>query len=308
MGQVSPGQPSLRETASLPNYLKQVGLTSPNAQFWDLYNGILKNEGTNAGNSWDLAIATFVGKNPGKLAFITPRNSKEYKVFVNKTNNVKDWAVANNRFVDNYKEAAWLFAPKVGEYNPDVYGWMNAVGLVSIPKFEEYLDQVQLAVDKDTYFKIKDNETEKLKVTNDTTLRKLLIAQSQRDRTALLTANPLLAADIEGRIESKGELTNRFFNLNAAIRDPKAPISKELRATFRYAIDEINGFIAFANDSENKDKYDYSGNKASAKARVQTIIDDLSKSIPEIKEANRLILTPLLNSYSRDTISAGPKG
>ena len=308
MGQVSPGQPSLRETASLPNYLKQVGLTSPNAQFWDLYNGILKNEGTNAGNAWDLAIATFVGKNPGKLAFITPRNNKEYKVFINKTNNVKDWAVTNNRFVENYKEAAWLFAPKVGEYNPDVYGWMNAVGLVNMPTFEEYLDQVQLAVDKDTYFKIKDNETEKLKVTNDTTLRKLLIAQSQRDRTALLTANPLLAADIEGRIESKGELTNRFFNLNAAIRDPKAPISKELRATFRYAIDEINGFVAFANDNDNKDAYDYSGNKASAKARVQAIIDDLSKSVPEIKEANRLILTPLLNSYSRDAISAGPKG
>ena len=308
MGQVSPGQPSLRETASLPDYLKQVGLTSPNAQFWDLYNGILKNEGTNAGNAWDLAIATFVGKNPGKLAFITPRNNKEYKVFVNKTNNVKNWAVANNRFVDNYKEAAWLFAPKVGEYNPDVYGWMNAVGLVSIPKFEEYLDQVQLAVDKDTYFKIKDNETEKLKVTNDTTLRKLIVAQSQRDRTALLTANPLLAADIEGRIESKGELTNRFFNLNAAIRDPKAPISKELRATFRYALDEINGFIAFANDNDNKDKYDYSGNKAVAKAKVQAILDNLSESIPEIKEANRLILTPLLNSYSRDTISAGPKG
>lgn len=307
-GQISPGQPSLRETASLPDYLKQVGIMSPNAQFWDLYNGILKNEGTNAGNAWDLALATFVGKNPGKSAFLAPRNNKEYRVFINKTDNVKNWAVANSKFVEDYKEAAWLFAPKVGEYNPDVYGWMNSVGLVSIPTFEEYLDQVQLAVDKDTYFKIKENETEQLKTTNDTTLRKLIVAESQRNRTALLTANPMLAADIEGRLESKGELTNRFYNLNAAVRDPKAPISKELRATLKYAIDEINGFVAFANDNDNKDAYDYSGNKASAKARVQAIIDDLSKSVPEIKEANRLILTPLLNSYSRDTISAGPKG
>lgn len=308
MGQISPGQPSLRESATLPNYLKQVGLSSPNAQFWDLYNGILKNEGTNAGNAWDLAIATFVGKNPGKLAFLAPRNNKEYKVFVNKTDNVKKWSVTNSKFVDDYKEAAWLFAPKVGEYNPDVYGWMNAVGLVSIPKFEEYLDQVRLEVDKDTYFKIKENEDEQLKTTNDTTLRKLLIAQSQRERTALLTANPLLAADIEGKLQGKGSLTNRFFNLNAAVRDPKAPISKELRATFRYAIDEINGFVAFANDNDNKDAYDYSGRKATEKARVQAIIDNLSESVPEIREANRLILTPLLNSYSRDTISAGPKG
>jgi hypothetical protein len=307
-GQISPGQPSLRETASLPDYLKQVGIMSPNAQFWDLYNGILKNEGTNAGNAWDLALATFVGKNPGKSAFLAPRNNKEYKVYVNKTENVKKWSVANSKFVEDYKEAAWLFAPKVGDYNPEVYGWMTSVGLVTIPKFEEYLDQVQLAVDKDTYFKIKENETEKLKTTNDTTLRKLIVAESQRDRTALLTANPLLAAEIEGKLEGKGGLTNRLFNLNAAVRDPKAPISKELRATFRYALDEINSFVAFANDNDNKDAYDYSGNKASAKARVQAILDDLSKSVPEIKEANRLILTPLLNSYSRDIISAGPKG
>jgi hypothetical protein len=307
-GQISPGQPSLRETASLPDYLKQVGIMSPNAQFWDLYNGILKNEGTNAGNAWDLALATFVGKNPGKSAFLAPRNNKEYKVYFNITENVKKWSVSNSKFVEDYKEAAWLFAPKVGDYNPEVYGWMTSVGLVTIPKFEEYLDQVQLAVDKDTYFKIKENETEKLKTTNDTTLRKLIVAESQRDRTALLTANPLLAAEIEGKLEGKGGLTNRLFNLNAAVRDPKAPISKELRATFRYALDEINSFVAFANDNDNKDAYDYSGNKASAKARVQAILDDLSKSVPEIKEANRLILTPLLNSYSRDVISAGPKG
>jgi hypothetical protein len=308
LGQISPGQPSLRETATLPDYLKQAGIMSPNAQFWDLYNGILKNEGTNAGNAWELALATFVGKNPGKSAFLAPRNNKEYKIFINKTDNVKNWSVTNSKFVEDYKEAAWLFAPKVGEYNPDVYAWMQSVNLVSIPSFEEYLEQVQLAVDKDTYFKIKENEDEKLKVTNDTTLRKLLIAESQRNRSALLTANPLLAAEIEGKLQAKGGLTNRLFNLNAAVRDPKAPISKELRATFRYALDEINGFIAFANDNDNKDAYDYSGNKAAAKAKVQAIIDDLSESVPEIKEANRLILTPLLNSYSRDTISAGPKG
>jgi hypothetical protein len=304
---VSPGQPSLRETASLPDYIKQVGLMSPNAQFWDIYNGIINTEGANSSNAWDLAVATFVGQNPGKMAFLAPRNNKEYSIFINKTDNIKNWSVKNSRFVEDYKEAAWLFAPKAGEYNPDVYGWMTATGLITIPEFEDYLEQVQLEVDKDIYFKIKDNETEKLKTTNDTTLRKLIVAESQRDRTALLTANPLLAADIEGKLQGKGSLTNRFFNLTGAVRDPKAPISKQLRTTFMFAINEVNAFIAFANDNDNKDSYDYSGMKAAEKARVQAVIDELSESVPEIREANRLILTPLLNSYSRDTISAGPK-
>ena len=308
LGQISPGQPSLRETTTLPAYLKKAGITSPSGQFWDVYNAILAKEGTNSTNAWDLAVATFVGKNPGRLAFIQPRNEKEYKVFINKTDNVKNWAVTNSRFVENYKEAAWLFAPKIGEYNPDVYTWMQAVDLVKIPTLESYLDQVQLAVDKDMYFGIQKAANEQLKVTNDTSLRKLIIADSERSRSALLTANPLLAADIQGNLESKGELSNRMYNLNAAIRDPKAPISKALRATFRIALDEVNSFIAFANDNDNKDAFDYSGRKASEKKRVQAMLDDLSNSVPEIKEANRLILKPLLNSYSRDTISAGPKG
>jgi hypothetical protein len=98
-----------------------------------------------------------------------------------------------------------------------------------------------------------------------------------------------------------------LYNLNGAIRDPKAPISKELRATFRFALDEINGFVNFANDNDEKDAFDYSGRKATEKARVQAVIDTLSESVPEIKEASRLILTPLLNTYSRDVISAAPK-
>lgn len=307
MGQISPGQPSLRETTTLPEFLKQAGLTSPNAEFWDIYNSVLKNDSANSNNAWDLALATFVGKNPGRAAFIEPRNNKEYGVFINKTDNVKNWAEKNTRFVDDYKEAAWLFAPKVGEYNPDVYTWMKSFGLVSLPSFENYLDQVRLAVDKSTYFKIKDSADEQLKVTNDTTLRQLIIADSERARSAMLAANPMLKAEIKGNLDNQGNLDNRLYNLNAAIRDPKAPISKELRATFRFAIDEINGFVAFANDNDNKDAFDYSGRKESEKARVQAIIDELSKSVPEIKEASRLILTPLLNTYSRDVISAAPK-
>jgi hypothetical protein len=123
----------------------------------------------------------------------------------------------------------------------------------------------------------------------------------------MLAANPMLKAEIKGNIENQGSLDDRLFSLNGAIRDPKAPISKELRATFRFVLDEVNGFVNFANDDENKDGFDYSGRKASEKDRVQAIIDNLSESVPEIKEASRLILTPLLNSYSRDVISAFPK-
>ena len=307
-GQISPGMPLLKETKSLPESLKRVGITSPTAEFWDIYNSILRNEGSDIGNTWDLAVASFIGKNPGKLAFLTPRNEKEYKTFINKTNEVKNWAVNNKPFITKYNESAWLFAPKVGEYNPDIYGWMQSQGLVKLPELESYLYQIQLAVDRAAYFGIKDDETEQLKKTFDIDRRKEIMANAQVAQNALRISNPDLAAELEGSVEGKGELDKKFFNLVAAVNDPKAPISKQLRGTMQFLINEIKNFKNFANDYDLRSQYDYSGVKANEKAKVQASIDELSKSVPEVKEAARLIFTPLLDTYSKSILTAGPKG
>ena len=76
----------------------------------------------------------------------------------------------------------------------------------------------------------------------------------------------------------------------------------------QFLISEIKNFKNFANDYDLRDQYDYSGVKASEKAKVQASIDELSKSVPEVKEAARLIFTPLLNTYSKEVMTAGPKG
>ena len=308
LGQVSPGMPTMKETASLPESLKRAGIASPTGEFWDIYNSILRNEGSDIGNAWDLAVASFIGKNPGKLAFITPRNEKEYKIFINKTNEVKDWAVNNKPFINKYNESAWLFAPKVGEYNPDIYGWMQSQGLVKLPTLESYLYQVQLAVDRQAYFGIKDDENEQLKKTFDIDRRKEIMAKAQVAQNVLRISNPDLAAELEGSVEGKGELDKKFFNLVAAVNDPKAPISKQLRGTMQFIINEVKNFKNFANDYDMRSQYDYSGVKAAEKNKVQASIDELSKSVPEIKEAARLILTPLLDTYSKNILTAGPKG
>jgi hypothetical protein len=44
------------------------------------------------------------------------------------------------------------------------------------------------------------------------------------------------------------------------------------------------------------------------KDNITLMIDELGKSSPEIYEAARLIFTPLLNTYSRETISAAARG
>lgn len=307
-GNILAGQPSLKETISLTDAVKRAGITSPKAEFWDVYNSILRNSDGDLGNTFDLAVMTWIGKNPGKSAFIVPRNNKSYKVFINKTNEVKNWAVENSEFIETYKEIAWVFSPRSGEYNPDIYNWMQAEGLIDRPDFEQYLEAVQLQEDKIAYFDIDKRKEATLKSTNDITLRKQAIDKAEYEKRMMRASNPYLAADVESGLESQGELEKKFKLLNEAVESPKSPIDKTTRTALRLVIQQINGLREYALDADNRQRFDYSIAKGEMKDRIEASLKELADANTTVNEAARLVFTPLLNTYSKETISAGARG
>ena len=74
------------------------------------------------------------------------------------------------------------------------------------------------------------------------------------------------------------------------------------------AVAEVAGFKLLAEDENAKRFADFANRKASEKERISKIIAELSKVSPEVKEANRIIFTGLMNQYSKDTIAAGTGG
>lgn len=306
-GNVLPGQPTLKPTSQLTDAVKRAGISSPKSEFWDLYNGILRNSDSDLGNIFDLTVMTWVGQNPGKSAWIVPTSEKEYKVFINKTEDVKNWAVKNDKFIDTYKEIAWLFAPRSGDYNPDIYNWMQSEGLISRPDYEKYLIAVQLEVDKMTYFNIDKERDEKLKSSNDITTRKQAMDEATYKKRMMRAANPELAADVESGLESQGLLEGKLKTLNEALESPNTPINKMTRTAMRLIVKDIKALQEYSLNVDNRVRFDFSTNKAEIKERIQSQIDEFGTSSPEISEASRLIFTPLLNMYSKDTISAGAR-
>ena len=306
LGYMSPGMPTFKESKDLPNYLKKVGITSFKAEFWDIYAGILRNSGDDVSNVFDLAVATFVGKNPGKIIYTVERTQKEYKVFINTTDNLKNWAIENKSFVDSYKEIAYIFAPKVGEYNPSVYNWIEAEGLIKAPELEDYLLKLQIAEDKQLYFGISKQLEEQLKTVGITESRKELIAIATQKKKMLLNSNPFLQAEIEGSVNDRGVLKTKFKTLNEAINSSTTPVDKQTRKAMKLILEEVADFVLIGEDSQLAARYDYTEIKEQRKAEIVDIIDKIAKANPAVAEANRLIFKPLLNTYSREAISAGP--
>lgn len=303
LGQISPGYPALRDTKGLPDYMKNVGVTSFKAEFWDIYNSVLRNS-EDAQDAFDLALATFVGKNPGKAAYVVPRNSNAMKVFINKTQEVKDWSVNNAGFVNAYGETAYIFAPRTGEYNPDIYNWMESEGFVKLPSFADYLKEVQLADDREAYFSIESNQRAELAKTGDIDLRKQIIYKAQQDRKVMLNSNPYLKAEIMGSLDNQGALEVKFTQLSQAVSSKNTPIDKRSRAAMQLIVSNVSQFLTIAKDTQLSSRSDFSELKAAKKEEINKLINEYSKTYPEIREANRLIFRSLLNSFSRDVITA----
>jgi hypothetical protein len=305
LGLISPGQPTLRDSKNLPDFLKKTGVTSWKASFWEVYNGLLRNADEDTADIFDLAVATWTGQNPGKLAYLVPRNTKEFRVLINTTQEVKDWSVRNKKFIDTYEEVGYLFAPKTGEYNPDIYAWMESEGLVDIPDFKKYLDSVSVAEDKQKYFAVEDRLNEALKKEPGYITRRQLIDKAAQERTALLVSNPYLDAEISGKGTNRGDLKKMFKALSESVAEPKSPIDLQTRSAMNLAIKNVSEFVTLAEDPAMGMRWDFSSMKSSKKEQVVNILTELGKTNPIVKEANRIIFTGLLNFYSRESLIAG---
>lgn len=306
LGNLNPAYPALKDSAGLPDFIKQTGISSFKSSFWDIYDGILKNAGPDVTDPFGLALATFTGQNPNKLAYIIPRNTKAMQVFINKTNNLKSWVQKNRDFVDTYKEIGYIFAPKVGEYNPDIYTFMEAEDLVNEVELLDYLEKVQTAADKEEYFAYVKKEKEDLAKVADYGARKAVIAAAERNRQLLIYSNPSLEEAINNP-DNRGTLKKQLNTLADAVNAPKSPIAKDTRASMYLAIQKIRSFIDFNENPVAKNGYLYQEQKSASKQEIAELLFELSRSNMEFREANRLIFTPILNSYARNVVGASPE-
>lgn len=306
LGNINPAYPTLKDSAGLPEFIKRTGISSFKSSFWDIYNGILRNEGADVTDPYGLALATFIGKNPGKLAYIVPRNTKAMKVFINKTDNLKSWVNNNREFVDTYKEVGYIFAPKVGEYNPDVYTFLEAENIVKMTDLEDYLVSIQTEADKNDYFAYMDQEKEELSKVANYTARQAIMSKYERDRQLLIYSNPYLEEAINNP-DNRGLLKQKLNSLSDALTAPKSPISKATRLVMQSLVQEMRSFIEFNENPYARNAYDYQEQKNAKKQELAQKLFDTSANSPEVKEANRLIFTPILNSYARNALSASPE-
>ena len=308
LGMFSPLAPSMQESIGVPDYLKDVGITGLRPEFYDLVNGVMKTYNGDVQDPYEMALATFIGKNPGKLVYTVARDEKQTNTVIQKTKELKTWAIKNKSIINTYGEAAFIMAPYVGEFDAATYAWLEAAEFIKDKDVEQYLTDVLVSNHKQAYYDIGRTERELLSNTPSISERRAIIQRSTNERAALKSSNPLLEAALTAGGNEIASEERMLVSMEQMLVDINVNIPKETRTKMLNVTSQIRAFIELSLDPTVRESNNFSEVKRERKRQIEAIIQDLSIGDLMLKEANRAIFRAILNYYSRDTYTARPRG
>jgi hypothetical protein len=308
LGFLSPLAPSMQESIGLPDYLKDVGITGLRPEFYDLVNGVMKTYNGDVQDPYEMALATFVGKNPNKLVYTVARDEKQTNTVIQKTKELKNWAIENKNIIKTYGEAAFIFAPYVGEFDAATYAWLEAAEFIKDKDVEKYYADVLVSGDKQAYYNIGRLEREALDNTFSISERRALIQRSTNQRANLKASNPLLEAALTAGGNEVASEERMLVSMEEMLSNININIPKQSRIKMLNVTSQVREFINFSLDSTARQTSNFSSLKRERKEQIEALIQDLSIGDLMLKEANRAIFRSILNYYSRDTYVAIPRG
>ena len=313
LGLISPISPTMQEGRDVPAYLKNAGINGLRPEFADILQGVMRNSKGRIQDPYEAALMAFTGKHPGKLVYTVARDDRQTNVLVNKTKATQDWILTNGKSINTYGDAAFIFAPHTGEYNSNVYTWMQAAGLMQQRKLGDYLDEVMIAQDRQKYFDLK-AQAEQL-FTNpsyNAMQRQQILDTLKGKQDQLKKDNPLLEEALNSKSFGIGKQQKMADNLAGILSDPNFKMDPAVRNKMATAFKIYKqGLDAIRNDTTS-DVVNSGASKQEVKQRVLAAIRELGGSTgrnapqdPVLAEASRAIFQPILDFYVRNNMRAG---
>lgn len=306
LGLISPVAPTMQESQGVPDYLLDVGITGLRPEFFDILESIQSKYGDDVQDPYEMALSIFTGKYPGKIVYTVSRNEKQAKVLIKSTEEMKNWALSNRKLIKTYGEAAYIFAPQVGEFNASAYNWLQANDLIRDKDLEKYFDDVQVAEDKQAYYDIARWEQENMGSEGRVSERGFIMQSAQSAREGLINSNPLLLEAITGGGNEIATEQSMMATIREMISDSTTPIDEGTRMRMRTALQAMDDFLAFSESPDVKALYNGAALKRQYRDRVQSIISDLASGNPAVREAYRASFRSILTYYSRDAYKVAP--
>jgi hypothetical protein len=306
LGLVLPFSVQTKNTKDLPEYLLDSGIVSMQESFYEVLDQI-KSKYPDASDHYEMALATWMGENPGKIAYLVSKKSKEIQPIVNYSREMQNWTISNQSAVDAYGAGALLFAPNSGEFDPGVWQWATAAGIAKNTDIDEYYGKVSMQQYINQYYELSDQEAEELRVIpfSYVAARREVVEKYKQQRKIMNISVPGLENYIKSGVDNTEafEFVNNAFNYATSDGAAIDPMVKESIIT---AYNLYNDFIAKADRINASGAANGAELKRAEKEKVTEALKELYLQDPTgaVEQYYNYGLKKLINAKSKDA-SAG---
>jgi hypothetical protein len=301
--------------ADIPSELRKQGIVSLNQYWGEIIRGVTINNSENGFYLHDpiaLATAMYIGDNPDRLVYTVSKSSRAAKVAINYTKETKNWAIGNKKLLERYPTVGWVFAPHVGEYDPNVMYFLEASDLIG-PKdnpfdfqgqgLKDYIISVTAAKDRYNYYQV-DKDVNKLFTDpnnpdrNRATYRREILANADAQKKVLLSGNwALKEALVQKAFEQRQSQITKFTALESMVRDKDFidKLPKEQVKTLQLMTSLSRRLLNVFEDTNIRTQFN--GTETLDKEKIQGManLENLSKGNRALTDAYESIIRPLLD-------------
>jgi hypothetical protein len=299
----------------IPDALRKQGIVSLNQYWGEIIRGVTINNSENGFYLHDpiaLATAMYIGENPDRLVYTVSKSSSAARVAINYTQETKNWAIGNKKLLERYPTVGWVFAPHVGEYDPNVMYYLEASDLIG-PKnnpfdfqgkaLKDYVINVTAAKDRYKYYQI-DKDVNKLFTDpnnpdrNRATYRREILANADAQKKVLLSGNWALATALTAKaFEQRQTQLNKFASLESMVNDKDFidKLPKEQVKTLQLMTSLSRRLLDVFEDTRVRTQFN--GTETLDKEKIQGManLENLSKGNRALTDAYESIIRPLLD-------------
>jgi len=302
LGLVFPASVQSKDMVDLPDYLKDTGLTSMQASFYEMIDSV-KRSHPDVQNPYELALATWMGENKGKLAYVVSKKDSKIQPMLSFSSQMQDWAISNSGDVSKYGAGALLFAPHVGKFSPGVWNWASAAGVVNSVDVDKYFERVVMQQHVNAYYAIADEEAAALQTVpfNDPTSRRAVTKEYENKRRILKLSFPGLDSYLRSGTDNT-EAEDFVNNAYAFANNPNSNAPKELKQKIIDAYQIYQNFMSVAAQIDTMNMSSPSEvkrlEKEKAIAQIKNIIN--SDSTKTVEQYFNYGLLKLMTAKSKD--------
>ena len=302
LGMVLPMSVQLKGNKDLPEYMLDSGVVSMQETFYEVLDQV-KQKYPDASDPYEMALATWMGNNPGKIAYLVSKKSKEIQPILKFSSQMQDWTIKNQSAVNQYGAGALLFAPSNGEFSPGVWQWATAAGIAQNVDIDAYFNRVIMQEHVNAYYDLNTKEAAELKPLPFSFVaeRRAVVDKYKQQRSLIKMQVPGLEEFMASGLDNTSayEFANNAYNYAMS---PDADIPQDIKLKVAQAYDIYSRFMKQAAYIDSLEAANGSDLKRAEKAAAEEAIKDLIRSdnTKTIEQYYNYGLSKLMNAKSRD--------